>query len=215
MTVPLFLTNTSALTNIGLTDDEIVNLCFEIHGKADEYFNLVSDSCVSVNAYYVRAHPLLGYNIISEISVRAVGLDGICRNIAVSVSSCQASVDDTVLNGIYSSAGVSIRPYRNRVRISLPNCQDQDLVMWVFCEQNELIGFSELGEPEINVDVDMLRFVVARGYNIRETAHGLLGKYILQNICYMLFKQCCVYLYVIKVDSNCIHVSIVATYFIH
>ena len=74
MTVPLHLSNTSVFENIELTENEVVNLCYEIHGRAGEYFNLVSDSCVSVNAHYRKAHQLLGYNIIDEIAVRAVGL---------------------------------------------------------------------------------------------------------------------------------------------
>ena len=190
MTVPLYLTNTSALDHVELSEDEVVNLCFEIHGRADKYFNLVSDSCVSVNAHYVRAHRLLGYNIINEITVRAVGLDGTCRNIAVRVSGCQAFIDGTVLNGTFSSAGVSIRTYSNRVRISLPNCQDLDLVMWVFCERNELRGFPEQGEPDVNVGVDLLRFVIARGYNIRETAHGLLGEHTISELFKFKTKLC-------------------------
>ena len=177
MTVPLYLSNASVFSNIELAENEMVNLCYEIHGQADEYFNLVSDSCVSVNAHYVRAHPLLGYNIIDEITIRAVSLNGVCKNVIVSIySGCRASIDGTLLNSTYSSAGLSIRTYKNRVHISVPNCQDLDLVMWVFCEQNTLIGFPEIGEPDITAVVDMLRFVIARGFNIRETAHGLLGK---------------------------------------
>ena len=176
MTVPLHLSNTSVFENIELTENEVVNLCYEIHGRSGEYFNLVSDSCVSVNAHYTRAHLLLGYNIIDEITVRAVGLDGVCKNITVRISGCQASVDDTFLNSTYSSAGISVRLYKNRIRISAPNCQDLDLVMWVFCEQSVLRGFPEQGEMNIAVDVEMLHFVIARGFNIRETAHGLLGK---------------------------------------
>ncbi len=178
MTVPLYLTNTSALqSNINLGENEVINLCFEIHGRSDEYFNLVSDSCISVNAHYQRADPQLPANIIDEITVRAVGLDGICRNIAVSVENCQATVDGSVLDETYTSAGISVRLYRNRVRISAPNCQDLDLVMWVFCEQTELRGYPELGEPDIVVNVSMIHFVIARGLNIRESAHGLLGKW--------------------------------------
>ncbi len=70
-----------------------------------------------------------------------------------------------------------MRLYRNRVRISAPNCQDLDLVMWVFCEQRELRGYPELGEPDVVVNVSMIHFVIARGLNIRESAHGLLGKW--------------------------------------
>ncbi len=177
MTVPLYLTNTSALqSNINLGENEVINLCFEIHGRSDEYFNLVSDSCISVNAHYQRADPQLPANIIDEVTVRAVGLDGICRNIAVSVENCQATIDGSVLDETYTSAGISVRLYRNRVRISAPNCQDLDLVMWVFCERTELRGYPELGEPDIVVNVSMIRFVIARGLNIRESAHGLLGK---------------------------------------
>ncbi|XP_064385443.1 uncharacterized protein LOC135334236 isoform X4 [Halichondria panicea] len=178
MTVPLYLTNTSALqSNINLEENEVINLCFEIHGRSDEYFNLVSDSCISVNAHYQRADPQLPANIIDEITVRAAGLDGICRNIAVSVENCQATIDGSVLDETYTSAGISVRLYRNRVRISAPNCQDLDLVMWVFCEQSELRGYPELGEPDIVVNVSMIHFVIARGLNIRESAHGLLGQF--------------------------------------
>ena len=177
MTVPLHISNMSIFENFIPTESDLVviNLCYEIHGRAEQYFNLVSDSCVSVNAHYTRAHQLLRYNIIDEITVRAVDLDGVCKNVAVSVSSCQASIDGMSLNSTYSSAGVSVRMYQNRVRISAPNCQNLDLVMWVFCEQNTLKGFLELREPDITVDVNMLHFVIARGLNIRETAHGLIG----------------------------------------
>ena len=30
------------------------HLCYEIHGRPMRYFNLISDSCVSVNAHYVE-----------------------------------------------------------------------------------------------------------------------------------------------------------------
>ncbi len=177
MTVPLYFTNTSALrSNINLSQNEVINLCFEIYGRADEYFNLVSDSCISVNAHYQRANPQLSSNVIDEITVRAADLDGICRNIAVSVGNCQASIDGAVLDETYTSAGITVRLYRNRVRISAPNCQDLDLVMWMFCEQTELRGYPALGEPDIVVNVSMIHFVIARGFNIRESAHGLLGK---------------------------------------
>lgn len=174
MTVPLYLTNTSALGDI-IGENEIVNLCFEIYGREDEYFNLVSDSCVSVNALYERGHPQLGYNVINEITVRAAGLDRACRNIAVDVNNCQASIDGVELIGVYQSAGISVRKHRNRVRISVPNCEDLDLVMWAFCEEAEFRGFPTHGEPDIVVSVPAIRFVIARGHNIRESSHGLLG----------------------------------------
>ena len=176
MIVPLYLTNTSVFKSNELTGNEVINLCYEIHGRDREYFNLISDSCVNVNAHYVRAHPFLHNNIIDEIAVRAVGLDRVCKNITVNVNGCRAFVDGTLLNSTYSSAGVSVRIYENRIRISTPNCQDVDLVMWMFCKQMTLKGEPERGEMNITVNVNVLYFVVARGLNIREKAHGLLGE---------------------------------------
>ena len=64
----------------------------------------------------------------------------------------------------FSMAGISARKTRmDRVRISVPNCEQVNLVLWVICERR----------PE----VDMIRFQIARGVNLASTSHGLLGKY--------------------------------------
>ena len=49
-----------------------------------------------------------------------------------------------------------------RVRISVPNCENVQLVMWIVCEEVRGEG--------------MLRFIITRGVNLRPTSHGLLGK---------------------------------------
>lgn len=178
MTVPLNV-NTSIIP--GFPTGDILNLCFELHGQPDHYFNFISDSCVSVNAHYHQPSPQLYYNIIDEIAVKAAGDDGVCREIRVSVDQCSASLDQLTLNSTYASAGISVRLYRNRIRIAVSNCDDLDLVMWVFCEKGELVGHAELEEPEITVRADMIKFVIARGLNLHERAHGILGnKIILQ-----------------------------------
>ena len=174
MTVPLYVIDTSIIAFF--PEDHILNLCFELHGVPGRYFNLVTDSCISVNAHYEQPVVELGYNVIDEIAVKAVGNDGVCRNISVTVDQCTATVDDIQLNSSYSSAGISVRLYRNRVRIAVPNCQNLDLVMWVFCEEGKFIGDPNLGEPDVTINAAMIRFVIARGFNnIRETAHGILG----------------------------------------
>ncbi len=175
MTVPLFVRNTTLFPL--LQDDQLLNLCFEVHGQNDTYFNLLSDSCVCVNSHYLQPHPQLGYNIINEISIRAVDLLGACHNISVSAQNCMASVDGRLLDSMYSSNGVSVRLFRNRVRIGVPNCQNIDLIMWVFCDQGVFIGDPEFGEPDISISVPMIRFVIARGLNIGELAHGIIGEY--------------------------------------
>ena len=99
-----------------------------------------------------------------------------CHNISVSASDCSASIDGTVLDSNYARDGVSLRLYRNRVRIGVPNCQNINLVMWVFCDQGVFAGDPAFSEPDITITVPMIRFVIARGLNIRESAHGLLGE---------------------------------------
>ena len=150
---------------------EDYTLCYEIHGKADNYFNLVSDTCVSVNAHYVeRPNPRPGsrrpLNIIDQITVLATDSTGDCVNINVSLVSgeCRVMVQSQQLNNTgtsYKSNRITIRSYRHFTRIAVPNCENVRLVMEVHCEESN--------------GVDMIRYHVRRGYNLRPTSHGLIG----------------------------------------
>lgn len=151
------------------SDDQDRNLCFEVHGRRNTNFNLISDTCVSVNAHYSPAGDL---NIISSIGVRAEGDDGVCRNIRVDLEGCTisagmggGSMTELGASGEFSVAGISARKTRrDRVRISVPNCENVNLVLWVICERR----------PN---NLDMIRFQIARGVNLASTSHGLLGKF--------------------------------------
>ena len=113
--------------------------------------------------------------MIDEIGVRAVDNANQCVNIRVDVKNCMADVNGTPLGFAdkYSVNGVSVRRYRNRVRISVPNCNDLTLVMWVFCETRTLDDPITGGR----ITGDLIKFVVMRGLNFgNRDAHGLLGK---------------------------------------
>ena len=148
-----------------------LSLCFKVDGRADQWFNLVTDECTTVNAHYGELNQDL--NAIDKIGMRVVDSAGQCVNIRVDVDQCMTEVNGAQLEGRYSANTVSVRRYRNRVRISVPNCNDLTLVMWVFCETRTLddpYGGSE-------VTGDMIKFVVMRGLNFgNRVAHGLLGK---------------------------------------
>ncbi len=184
MTVPIRVSQED-LAALDTNQIKSLRLCYEIHGEADQYFNLVTDECISVNAHYAAASSSL--NVISRVGVRAVGDDGQCRNILVDVDECSASVDGATLDvtSRYASASISVRRYANRVRISVPNCNELTLVMWVFCESRTM---DDPEAPEGRVTADMIKFVVTRGLNFgHRGAHGLigecmLGKFIL--LCY-------------------------------
>ena len=175
MTVPIYLPNTTVIPSLG--DDDILNLCYEVHGEADAYFNLVSDGCVSVNAHYTQVRPTESQNIIDAVYVRAVDNEGACINVAVNLDGCSASVNDAMLDDSrYTKMGVSVRRYTNRVRIAVPNCQELDLVMWVICERNTFWSSQlDANGVEVTFEADMIKFVIARGFNLQETSHGIIG----------------------------------------
>ena len=160
-TVPLQISQELINQNPNLTE---ASLCYEIHGKANSYFNLVSDKCTSVNAFYISlANPLAG-NIIGGIGINAIDQDGVCHRIETRLDQCSAFVDGDSLSigESYDKAGIIVTRRRNRIRIALPNCGNIDLVIWFICQ---------------NVQGQMMsRFVIARGVNLQPTAHGIVGK---------------------------------------
>ena len=137
------------------------SLCYEIHGQANTIFNLVSDVCTSINANYTAMNIPENGNIISQIGVLAKPNAGQCKNVRVELEGCRAFIDDVEVIGVRNEEGVAVRRMRNRVRISVPNCDNLNLVMWVMCQNNS-------GQP-------MIRFVITRGLNLRPSSHGLLG----------------------------------------
>lgn len=151
-------------------------LCFEIHGESDRYFNLITDCCVSVNAHYVAINDY--FNVMDEIGIRAVDRSGACHNIAVDVDTCSATVDGQKLDGNYRSAGIFVRnQYSNHVRVSVPNCNSTShLVMYIICQRNLSVEDPWGGQ---NFKASMIKFVIARGINLNENSHGLLGESVL------------------------------------
>ena len=150
-------------------------LCYEVHGKSDQWFNLITDDCISVNMHYASLSAEL--NIMDAVAVRAVDGADMCINIRVDAAECSAMVGSINLDLMSSFAlnGIIVRRYLNRVRISVPNCQDLTLVMWVICENNT---FNSLDSSMSALTNKMLKFVVMRGLNFGHTrAHGLLGEF--------------------------------------
>ena len=163
---------------LGLNEGEHVSLCYEVHGEANENFNLVSDVCVSVNAHYARVRSDVDINVMDSIGIRAVDSTSQCHNIRVDLNGCRAFLDGVEIAISYRMGGIFVRKYSTRVRIAVPNCEDNDLVMWVFCQT----GTFENGN--MTFDAQLFRFVIARGFNLAETSHGILGKQSQYVICH-------------------------------
>ena len=164
-TVPLQISDEMVQANLAIAN---ASLCYEIHGDNGSIYNLVSDTCVSINAEYMdRGNDT---NFVSRVGVLAVDTDGVCQRITIDVMNCMGMVGSTEVtqNNPYDSAGIRVRKGRNYFRIAVPNCERQDLVSWVICESS-----------------DMLKFVITRGFNLQPTSHGLVGKELL--ICNKIF----------------------------
>ena len=140
------------------------SLCYEVYGSPDQHYNLVSDVCINVNAYYSNDSYC---TFIRVIGVKAVGLSGVCHNIRVfedvngSCSAMRMGSANVFPPGMTTFDGITVRRTRSRVRISVPNCENVNLVMWVTCEER--------------IGVRSLRFDISRSLNLRPTSHGLIG----------------------------------------
>ena len=159
-------------------------LCYEVRGQANQHYNLISDTCVSVNALYSPMIIPTEGNIIGKIGVLAQDNDGTCHQIEADLEGCTARVNGDVVT-MYSQSGINVRRRTNRIRIAVPNCETQDLVMWVICEVQR-------GQP-------MIKFVVSRGFNLSPTSHGLVGKSYMLTHKYST-KSC------YHVHANCHHI---------
>ena len=153
-------------------------LCYSIDGRANRYFNMVSDKCVSVNAYYVSAQRANFFNVISKMGITAVDSDDNIQTIEIDRENCSATVGTTPVtsDAIYHSANITVRRRRNGYRIAVPNCKPRHLVLWVTCRSTQ--------------DADLLKFVIARGRNLMPTSHGLVGKKYISSRCYVTVHLC-------------------------
>ncbi|XP_019849170.1 PREDICTED: uncharacterized protein LOC100641243 [Amphimedon queenslandica] len=148
------------------------SLCYEIHGSSDQHYNLLSDLCVSVNAYYTPMRNPDDGNIISAIGIRASDDNEQCHLINIVQDQTTGFCVTTVNSGAplvvgdtgFQDDSVSVRQrMATRVRIGVPNCERIPLVMWVTCQNMS-------GEL-------MMRFDISRGVNLRPSSHGLLGQF--------------------------------------
>ena len=169
------------------------SLCYEVYGRDDTFFNLLSDGCVSVNAHYTRVNSYL--NVVDMIAIRAVDEVGLCRNLKVELNGCAASVDGMPLTSTYRSNGIFVRPYPNRVRISVPNCNETStLIMWTICQNNML---TDPFDPEVQFSVQMVKFVIARGFNLNASSHGIIGQLPTKKSHVVAFVSACLTAYYI------------------
>lgn len=142
-------------------------LCYDVRGWANQAFNLISDTCVSVNALYSPRNNTSDV-IITKIGVLAKDNVGQCVEIAVDLmDKCAVTVNGEDVKSRYKSDGGDLLVYRlrdSRVRIVVPNCNKSvALAMWVHCQKKK-------GRP-------MMPFDITQRTSVGSTSHGLVGTY--------------------------------------
>ena len=143
-----------------------------MHGSPDDFYNIISDTCTSVNVHFTQ-HPVRkDKNRISSIGIRTVTGDAItpCTDIQIDLLNCTASINNETMNASSFIGNMSVRKFNNGWKVFVPNCERPHAVMWITCEEN------------------MLHFNVSRASNLSFTSHGLLGKVI--HFCMKLLWLC-------------------------
>ena len=131
-----------------------------MHGSADDFYNIISDTCVSVNVHFTQ-HPVRNNkNRISSIGIRVVtgDADTPCADIQIDLLNCRASINNRIIIGSNIIGNIRVKKFSNGWRVFIPNCEHPHAVMWITCEK------------------DMLLFNVSRASKLSSTSHGLLGK---------------------------------------
>ena len=157
-----------------------LELCYEIYGTTNKYFNLVSDRCLSVNAHYTNSekinHSGRPLHFIDQVSIMAMNNIGHCITTVVEIerNQCLVTVNGAVLrfidNDKFEASGVEVTlSLSNRVLISVPNCGEEKVLMILSCKLSGLhSGFVE--------------FQIQDGQEIQPSAHGLIGKICLSSM---------------------------------
>ena len=70
-----------------------MSICYDVHGKPNKTFNLLSDICVSVNAFYSPAIARKIGNYMSITDILTEDSNGVCQQIEVDLEGFATSVN--------------------------------------------------------------------------------------------------------------------------
>ena len=136
-------------------------LCYGMHGSPNDFYNIISDTCISVNVHFTQHPDRNNENRISSIGIRAItdDADTPFADIQIDLMNCSARINTETIYGSKIIGKVSVARIGNGWRVSF-NSNHPYSVMWITCEE------------------DMLRFDVYRCCSHNFISHGLLGKAI-------------------------------------
>ena len=137
------------------------------YGNEGDTYNFISDECTQVSGHYDETTDPdpESFNRVDRIDITAVNDFQQCVSISVALDNggCTATVGGNMLSGQYSSYGVSVQQTGHRTRVSVPNCADNKLIMYVMCQG-------------LGTTVPYVELKVVHGVNLRESSHGVIGE---------------------------------------
>ena len=150
----------AAQFTVALPEDGSESLCYGMYGSPNDFYNIISDTCTSVNVHFTQ-HPVRNNeNRISSIGIISVtgDEDTPYAYIQIDLLGCRAIINNKEIITSKVIGHMRVKNISNGWRVFVPNCEHSHAVMWITCEE------------------DMLLFYVSRSSNLSSTSHGLLGK---------------------------------------
>lgn len=162
---------------LGVTS-ETVSVCYQVHGDDDKFYNLLSDSCISVNAHVTRPVPTVDVHVMDAIGIYATGSNGSCFGIAIKRENCGVYVNRQFIpvNTRFEEEDIIVyndkRIARNPtvVHVTVPNCGKPTVhSIHITCDH-----YNIRGSP---TPTEVLEFKIVRGVSPFQSVHGLIGTY--------------------------------------
>ena len=156
-----------------------LSLCYQVHGRAGKFYNLLSDNCVSVNAHVSRPFSEVEAHVIDQIGITTIGNNGTCYYIEIERQGCSVKVNnqDISVNTQFEEDGIVVFYDRRIVRnppviyVTFPNC-GRPTVDYFFISCTE---YHIRGTP---TPAEILQFGSSREKSLIRPPHGLIGKLI-------------------------------------
>lgn len=148
-------------------------ICYEFHGTHGHYFNLISDTCTSVNAFFTVMPIASQGNRMTTVGIHAMqseeriilGSDEAaskCVDIRIEHLNCAAFVGGRPLPDSGNEGEIRYRKYmykgKPQWRVNVPNCEAEDYTIKVTCQPH------------------LLRVDVNRKLHSNSSSHGIMGE---------------------------------------
>ena len=166
-----------------MDDSDDTNLCYQVNGDSGDSYNLISDTCFSINARYEAIEGVDHLNKIDQLFITASDAAGECSSILIEASrDCSLAYvfrgnQVEIVPGRYRRNGVEINVNQGFIEILLP-CDKYPgggIKVVAKCNSEFLEPNTRIIYPDKNLYVDFYRGKLPM--TTQYPPHGLVGKH--------------------------------------